>query len=126
MAFSPSPLRANACIFNMCSSCVNHPYMAKTIRINFFFCHPWWSYLQRRRKWKMHNHQKEKRTWWKNKLYIYKPKTYIQNVYLDFQVKRQYLHEMKKLTHFGSLLILRYFNKAYFHFTLYLRVWAHT
>jgi hypothetical protein len=44
---------------------------------------------------------------------------------LKFQVKF-FLHEIKLLIHFGFAIILRYFNKVYFHFTLHLRAWAHT
>jgi hypothetical protein len=32
---------------------------------------------------------------------------------------KKYLHEIKKLTHFGSIIMLRYLNKVYFHFTLH-------
>ncbi len=37
---------------------------------------------------------------------------------LKNQVKKINLHELKKLTHFGSIIMLRYLNKVYFHFTL--------
>jgi hypothetical protein len=44
---------------------------------------------------------------------------------LKFQVKKK-LHEIKMLIHFGFVIILRYFNKVYFHFTLHLKAWAQT
>jgi hypothetical protein len=46
------------------------------------------------------------------------PKPVVKKRNLDFQVGKQYLHKIKKLTCFSSILMLRYLNKVYFYFTL--------
>jgi hypothetical protein len=54
------------------------------------------------------------------------PKTNSFFLNLDFQIKKQYLHEIKKLTGFGFVLMSRFLNKIYSHFTLHIRAQAHT
>ncbi len=45
-----------------------------------------------------------------------KLKPVLEKTNLNFQVNKQCLHEIKKNTCFGSILMLKYLNKVYFSF----------